>query len=61
MTNKLPKNLQAVLWSRNIENLDFQKSKNYIIHQILAYGTWEQIGWLFKTYPPITIKKNLYQ
>lgn len=57
MNPKLPKNLQAVLWSKNIDKLDFQKSKNYVIHQILAYGTWEHLVWLFKKYPEGAIRK----
>lgn len=55
MSIKLPKTLQAVLWSRDINKLNFQSSKNYVIHQVLAYGTWEHINWLFKTYKPETI------
>lgn len=47
----IPKNLQGVLWSMPVEDLDLQRNKNYIIHQILAYGTWENLKWLFKTYP----------
>jgi hypothetical protein len=46
----LPKNLQAVLWSKDATNLNLDEDKNYIIHQVLAYGTWDQIKWLFKTY-----------
>lgn len=48
---KIPTNLQPILWSKSIDLLDLQKDKIYIIHQILAYGTWENIKWLFKTYP----------
>lgn len=47
----IPRSLQAVLWSIPIEQLDLQKNKNYIVHQILAYGRWEHIQWLLKTYP----------
>lgn len=50
-TNNSPKNLQAVLWSKDIANLDINRDKNYIVHQILAYGTWDHIKWLFAIYP----------
>lgn len=47
---KLPDNLQPVLWSASINNLDSDKDKVYIIHQILAFGRMEDIHWLFKNY-----------
>lgn len=46
----VPKNLQGILWSRDVNNLDLEGDKAYIINQILAYGTLESIAWLFKTY-----------
>ncbi len=48
--SKIPKNLQGILWSRNINNLDLQEDKNYIVHQILAYGGWEHLIWLLNNY-----------
>ena len=45
-----PKSLQAVLKSAAVEDLDLQKNKAYIVHQILAFGTWEQIAWLLNYY-----------
>lgn len=55
--SKVPKNLQGILWSRNVTSLDTKKDKNYIIHQVLAYGTWEHLKWLFKTYKKGEIRK----
>lgn len=55
--SKIPKNLQGILWSRNINNLDLQEDKNYIVHQILAYGVWEHYLWLFKTYGRDEVKR----
>ncbi|MEK7565586.1 MAG: hypothetical protein AAB506_00895 [Patescibacteria group bacterium] len=46
----VPKNLQGVLWSVDTKKLDREKNKIYIINQILAYGTWGHLRWLFKTY-----------
>lgn len=48
---KIPKNLQSVLWSVDINQLDLEKDKGYIIHQIFSYGKMDDILWLFKTYP----------
>lgn len=47
---KIPQEFQPILWSTNIKNLDLEKDKNYIIHQVLSYGNLQQIKWLFKTY-----------
>lgn len=52
----VPKRLQAVLWSVNTDKLDLQKDKEYIVHQILGYGRWEDIKWLFKIYGQSQIK-----
>lgn len=50
MKERIPKRLQAVLWSTDIKLLDLKRDKNYIIHQVLLYGTIEDIRWLFKKY-----------
>ena len=47
---KIPKKLQPVLWSTDVKLLDVNRDKGYIIHQILIYGTFEEIRWLFNTY-----------
>lgn len=50
MNKKIPKYLQGILWSANIKNLDLEKDKNYIIHQVLMYGDFSDIKWLFQSY-----------
>ena len=32
---KIPKSFQGILWSANIKNLDLERDKGYIIHQVL--------------------------
>ena len=41
---------QGIFWSKDIKNLDLEKDKIYIIHQVLSYGNLNQIKWLFKNY-----------
>ena len=48
---KVPKKLQGVLWSVDVSKLDLEKDMSYIIHQIFAYGTMNEIRWIFNTYP----------
>lgn len=53
----IAKNLQGVLWSRDISSLDLHKDKDYIIHQVLMFGSLSQIKWLRKTYGKKEIRK----
>ena len=64
---KLPERLQPLLWSKSIKKLDIDVDRIYIIHQVLAYGSLEDIGMLFKIYPEAEVKdvfinypKNIY-
>lgn len=54
---KIPKEFQPFLWSVKIDDLDLNKDKVYIIHQILSYGNIKALNWLFNTYPLNIIKE----
>lgn len=45
-----PKDIQHILWSADINKLDLQADKHYIIHQIFSHGRFEDFRWLFRTY-----------
>lgn len=47
---KLPHHFQSVLWSVNINKLNIDKDKYYIIHQILSFGILNDISWLTSIY-----------
>ena len=47
---RVPRSLQPILWSKRVSKLDLQADRDYIIHQVLRYGTLGQIHWLLKTY-----------
>lgn len=53
-----PKQLQGVLWSRDVNKLDMEKDKPYIIHQVLAYGSIDQWKWLIAQYSLDQIKNT---
>lgn len=36
--------------------LDLKNDQNYIVNQVLAYGTLNDLKWLFSTYPKEEIK-----
>lgn len=46
-----------MLWSVDTDKLDLGRDKEYIVHQILAYGRWEDIEWLFSTYGKEQVKE----
>lgn len=53
-----PADLQGVLWSKDIRNIDLARDRAYVINQVLAYGTLDHIRWLFRTYPRSVIRKT---
>lgn len=52
-----PSSLQPILWSVNVNHLDLEKDKGYIIPQVLIYGTLTEIRWLFRTYSKSAVAK----
>ncbi len=48
--NIILKSLKPLLWSRDIKTLDFKKDKIYIINQVLAYGSIEDIKYIVGIY-----------
>lgn len=56
MNTAIPKRLQGILQSININKLDIKRDKSYIIHEILSEGRMEDIQWLFEQYPADTVK-----
>jgi len=56
-TFRIPKSWQGILWSCDVKKLDWEKDKNYIIHQVLRYGDLKDIVLLFKIYSKKEIRK----
>ena len=42
--------MQGLLWSKDLNSLDFEKDKTYIVHQVLSYGDIADIRWLLEVY-----------
>jgi len=53
----IPKSFQPILWSSNIKNLDKERDKNYIVHQVLLYGDFSDLKHLFKIYTFKEVRK----
>ena len=54
---KIPQKMKWLFWSYDIRSLDLKEDKDYIIPQVLNYGTWEDLKWLLRVYPEKEIKK----
>jgi len=52
----IPKKLKAILWSKNINAVDSEVDKVYVINQVLSYGDIDEIKLLLKTYSLNEIK-----
>lgn len=57
LKHQIPASLQPILWSVDVNKLDIEKDKGYIIHQILVYGDMADVKWLFDTYGKDGVKK----
>ncbi|MEI8143260.1 MAG: hypothetical protein WCG48_01430 [Candidatus Berkelbacteria bacterium] len=54
---KLPKSVENVLWSYDVNKIDFDNHKKLIVAQVLNFGTKEATDWLFRTYGIDQIRK----
>ena len=54
---KIPQSWQGILWSCDVKKLDWEKDRNYIIHQVLMYGDLKDIALLFKIYSKREIRE----
>lgn len=55
--NKLPKFLKSVLWSYELNKMDLKEDKEVIITQVLNYGDWKDLKWLYSVYTEGDIKE----
>lgn len=59
MMRRIPKRLQSVLWSYDISKMDAEGDKKLIIQQVLNYGDWDDLKWLYRTYSEEDIREVL--
>lgn len=57
MKNKIPKFITPCLWSYDINQMDLKDDKRLIITQVLNYGVWKDVKWLYSVYSEEDIKK----
>jgi len=54
---KLPKSVENVLWSYDVNKIDVYLHMKLIISQVLNFGTRDATDWLFRTYELGDIRK----
>lgn len=55
--NKIPKFLQSTLWSYDLNQLDLKGDRKLVITQVLNYGDWKDLKWLYSVYTEKDIKE----
>jgi hypothetical protein len=48
---------QRLLWSAGVEDVDLERDKIYVIHQVLAWGEPEDLSLLFRIYAKEEVKR----
>lgn len=54
---KVPKKFHDVFWEVNADELDTEKSPEFIMERILNYGTLEGVKWLRETFGDEKLKE----
>ncbi|MEA1963870.1 MAG: hypothetical protein U9O41_01905 [Candidatus Aerophobetes bacterium] len=57
INSKIPPYIARCLWSFDLNNFDLEKHKELIITQVLNYGDWQGVKWLYKTYSEEEVKE----
>lgn len=57
--SKVGQSLLPFFWETDLEKVDIQRNKNFIIERILELGDRSAVEWLFTTYSTAAIKKTL--
>ena len=51
--------IKSLFWDTDLNNIDIEKHKEYIIKRILEYGDIGSVKWMFKNYSKDLIKDVL--
>lgn len=54
---KIPPLISHCLWSYDISSIDIKRDSELIITQVLNYGDWEGVVWLWRTYSKKAIRE----
>lgn len=54
----MPKNFAPLFWFLDYKKLDLEEDKHLIVHQVLSYGTMDDLRELFKIYGFKTVREE---
>lgn len=57
MKKKIPQFIAPCLWSYDISQLDLKEDEEIIITQVLNYGIWRDLKWLYSVYGEQDVRK----
>ena len=58
MTGRIPYSIAtSCLWSYRRSDLDLHRDRKLIITQVLNYGDWKALQWLYRIFPEREIRK----
>jgi hypothetical protein len=55
----IPVSLKPYFQEYNLDDLDVRRDVDLIIQRTLEFGDWDEIRWLFRTYPRERIRRFL--
>ena len=55
-SNQIPIGLKPYFQEYDVSQLDLASNADLVIQRTLDFGNWEEIRWLFKTYPEKRIR-----
>ncbi|MCD6265408.1 MAG: hypothetical protein J7K02_05495 [Deltaproteobacteria bacterium] len=53
----IPDHILRCFWSYDLTELDLDRHKNFIITQVLNYGDWQGVKWLYENYSEDDLKQ----
>lgn len=58
---KLPQRMERYFWEVDVDRMDLEKHKNYVIERVLDWGKTDDVKWLLARYGKEGIKEALRQ
>ncbi len=57
INHRVPTFLKSVLWSYDLNQIDLKEDRELVITQVLNYGEWRDLEWLYSVYAEDDIRQ----
>lgn len=54
---RLPRSMERLFPGYVFESLDDEAHRDIVIKEVLTYGTWDEVGWLFRRYGEAGVRR----